>query len=69
LGEQGAQKDELEHMVNWIAEHCKPDVIHISNALLLGLAKRLKEKTGVPVVCSLQDEDVWVDAVRPFLSG
>jgi glycosyltransferase involved in cell wall biosynthesis len=65
LGEQGAQKEELEHMVNWIAEHCKPDVIHISNALLLGLARRLKEKIGVPVVCSLQDEDVWVDAVHP----
>ncbi len=65
LGEQGKQKEELEHLVNWIAEHCKPDVIHLSNALLLGLAKRLKEKVGVPVVCSLQDEDVWVDAVHP----
>lgn len=65
LGEQGKQKDELEKMVDWIAEHCKPDIIHISNALLLGLAKRLKEKTGVPVVCSLQDEDVWVDAMQP----
>ncbi len=65
LGEQGEQKDELDNMVNWIAEHCKPDVIHISNALLLGLAKRLKEKTGVPVLCSLQDEDVWVDAMQP----
>jgi len=65
LGEQGEQKAELEHMVTWIAEHCKPDVIHISNALLLGLAKRLKEKIGIPVVCSLQDEDVWVDAVQP----
>jgi glycosyltransferase involved in cell wall biosynthesis len=65
LGEQGKQKDELEKMVTWIAEHCKPDVIHISNALLLGLARRLKEKVGVPVVCSLQDEDVWVDAMHP----
>jgi len=65
LGEQGEQKDELDKMVNWIAEHCKPDVIHISNALLLGLAKRIKEKIGVPVVCSLQDEDVWVDAMQP----
>jgi glycosyltransferase involved in cell wall biosynthesis len=65
LGEQGEQKEELDHMVNWIAEHCKPDVIHLSNALLLGLAKRLKERTGVPVVCSLQDEDVWVDAMHP----
>ncbi len=65
LGEQGQQKEELEHMVNWIAEHCKPDIIHISNALLLGLAKRLKEKIGVPVLCSLQDEDVWIDPMQP----
>lgn len=65
LGEQGDQKEELEKMVEWIADHCKPDIIHISNALLLGLAKRLKEKIGVPVVCSLQDEDVWVDAMQP----
>jgi glycosyltransferase involved in cell wall biosynthesis len=64
LGEQGQQKEELEHMVNWIAEHCKPDIIHISNALLLGLAKRLKEKIGVPVLCSLQDEDVWIDPMH-----
>ena len=65
LGERGEQKEELENMVNWIAEHCNPDVIHISNALLLGLAKRLKEKTGAPILCSLQDEDVWVDAMQP----
>ncbi len=65
LGEQGQQKEELDQMVDWIVEHCKPDIIHISNALLLGLARRLKEKTGVPVVCSLQDEDVWVDAMQP----
>ncbi len=65
LGEQGEQKEELEKMVDWIAEHCKPDVIHISNALLLGLAKRIREKIKVPVVCSLQDEDVWVDAMQP----
>ncbi len=65
LGEQGQQKEELDQMVNWIAEHCKPDIIHISNALLLGLAKRLKEKIGVPVLCSLQDEDVWIDPMQP----
>ena len=65
LGEQGEQKDELDKMADWIAKHCQPDVIHISNALLLGLARRIKEKVGVPVVCSLQDEDVWVDAMQP----
>lgn len=63
LGEEGKQKEELERMVNWIADHCEPDVIHISNALLLGMAPRLKEKLGSAVFCSLQDEDGWVDVM------
>lgn len=63
LGELGEQKKELDHLVDWIAEHCKADVIHLSNALLLGLAKRIKEKLDVKVVCTLQDEDVWVNAM------
>ena len=65
MGEHGQQKEELEKMVDWIAEHCKPDVIHLSNALLLGLAGRLSERMNVPLVCSLQDEDVWVDVMKP----
>ena len=65
LGEHGKQKDELERLVDWIEENYKPDVVHISNALLLGLAHRIKERLNVPIVCSLQDEDVWVDAMKP----
>lgn len=64
LGEDGKQHEELERMVDWIAHNCKPDIIHISNALLLGLAHKLKKKLNVPVVCSLQDEDVWVDVMH-----
>jgi glycosyltransferase involved in cell wall biosynthesis len=60
-GEKGKQHEELERMTDWMKDHFKPDVIHLSNALLLGLAPKLKEKLKVPVVCSLQDEDVWVD--------
>ncbi|MBE0655524.1 MAG: glycosyltransferase family 4 protein [Bacteroidales bacterium] len=65
LGEEGQQKEELDTMVNWIGDNCSPDIIHLSNALLLGLAHRLKEKLNVPVVCSLQDEDVWADVMSP----
>ncbi len=65
LGEEGQQKDELQIMVDWIVENCSPDVIHLSNALLLGLAHQLGERLKVPVICSLQDEDVWVDVMKP----
>ncbi len=63
LGEKGKQAEELEKMTRWLEEHFRPDVIHLSNALLLGLAGRLKTRLGAPVVCSLQDEDVWVDVM------
>lgn len=65
LGEEGQQKEELDRMIDWVSEHCTPDVIHLSNALLLGLAKRFHERLHVPVICSLQDEDQWVDVMKP----
>lgn len=64
-GEDGRQEAELKHMVKWIATHCRPDIVHLSNALLLGLARRIKEKLQIPVVCSLQDEDMWIEVMRP----
>ncbi len=63
LGETGEQKKELEHLVDWLEHHSKADVIHLSNALLIGLARRIKERLDVKVVCTLQDEDVWVNAM------
>ena len=63
LGEEGRQKEELDQLIDWIDRHCRPDIVHLSNALLLGLAHRIKERLKVPVVCSLQDEDVWVEAM------
>ena len=63
LGEDGGQKEELERLVDWLADEAKPDVVHLSNALLLGLARQIKKRLNVPVICSLQDEDVWVDAM------
>lgn len=63
LGEDGGQKAELDRLVEWLANDAQPDVVHLSNALLLGLAKQIKTRLNVPVICSLQDEDVWVDAM------
>lgn len=63
LGEDGGQKEELERLVDWLVQDAKPDVVHLSNALLLGLARQIKQRLKVPVICSLQDEDVWVDAM------
>jgi len=60
-GEEGNQASELDHLIQYLKKEVKPDVVHISNALLLGLAHRMKHDLGAGVVCSLQDEHEWVD--------
>ena len=64
MGAEGHQSEELQQLVDFLKYHEKPDVIHVSNVLLLGMAKKLREEVRVPVVYSLQDEDVWVDAMH-----
>jgi len=64
LGEQGHQSQELRQLTDFLKYHEKPDIVHFSNALLLGLARQVREELKVPVVYSLQDEDVWVDAMH-----
>ncbi len=63
-GSDGKQKEELQELINFLKVHEKPDVLHLSNALLMGIAKEVREQLKIPVVCSLQDEDVWVDAMN-----
>jgi glycosyltransferase involved in cell wall biosynthesis len=66
LGQQGHQNHELDRLVDFLKNHQKPDVVHFSNALLMGMAKQIREEVKVPVIFSLQDEDVWVDAMEPL---
>lgn len=62
-GADGFQKEELEQLIYFLKHYEKPDVVHLSNALLMGLAAKIKEELDVPVFCSLQDEDVWINAM------
>lgn len=61
-GENGHQLKELERLVGWLAEE-KPDVVILSNALLMGLGRRIKEASGARVACTLQGEDTFLDAL------
>jgi len=63
-GEHGRQASELDHLIRYLKTDIKPDIVHLSNALLLGLARRLKNDLGTKVVCSLQDENEWIDPMH-----
>ena len=63
-GEHGRQVKELDRLVDWLrADEPKPDIVCLSNVLLAGMARRIRERLGVPVVCLLQDEDGFLDGL------
>ena len=62
-GEQGHQRKEVEKLAAWLAAEVKPDVVHLSNALLVGLARRVREATGAKIVCSLSGEDIFIEQI------
>jgi len=62
-GPSGRQVKELDRLVNYLVENAQPDVVVLSNALLLGMAGQIREKLDTAVVCMLQDEHDFVDAL------
>lgn len=62
-GEAGNQARELEELIAWLNTQPPPDVLCLSNALLIGMARRLKSELGAPVACALQGEDSFLDAL------
>ncbi len=62
-GEAGRQRKEVEKLASWLAADVRPDVVHLSNALLVGLARRIRATTGARIVCSLSGEDIFIDAI------
>ena len=60
MGEEGRQRKEVEKLGAWLAAEIRPDVVHLSNALLVGLAREIRRRTGARIVCSLSGEDIFI---------
>jgi glycosyltransferase involved in cell wall biosynthesis len=66
-GEEGNQSRELDELIGWLKQHPAPDVICLSNALLVGLVRKLRQELRSPVVCMLQGEDYFLDSLPQTL--
>ncbi len=61
-GENGHQSKELEKLIDWLRDQ-RPDVVCLSNSMLLGLVRRIRAELGATVICSLQGEDSFLDSL------
>jgi glycosyltransferase involved in cell wall biosynthesis len=64
-GEAGKQRKELEKLVHWLITDIRPNVVHLSNSMLLGMARMIKRQCGPPVICQLSGEDLFLEKLPP----
>jgi len=68
-GENGFQQKEITKLIEWLRTQPLPDVISLPYSLLIGLAKPLKDAFDLPVFCTLQGEDLFLDGLKePYRS-
>ena len=63
-GEDGFQSKEIFKFVDWMKDQAPPDVINLPYTLLLSLAGPLKQQLNVPILCTLQGEDLFLDNLQ-----
>ena len=68
-GEEGQQKKELAKLVKWLKDSYQPDLVQLTNSMFVGFARKMKRMLGVPVLCALQGEDIFLeDLIEPYKS-
>lgn len=68
-GDNALREHEVDRLVAYLTKDSKPDAIHLSNALIIGLASQLKTRLNCKIICSLQNEDDWInEMVEPYQS-
>lgn len=63
-GEHGFQRKEVGRLVRWLAEEAKPDLVCLTNLLVGGSLPAIKRELGVPVLVTLQGDDLFLDELE-----
>jgi glycosyltransferase involved in cell wall biosynthesis len=64
-GEAGHLRKEVEKLVEWLLDEVRPDIVHLSNSMQIGMARMVRERGGPPVVCQLSGEDLFLEKLPP----
>jgi glycosyltransferase involved in cell wall biosynthesis len=62
-GEEGHQRKEVTKLLEWLRSEPQFDVVNLPYTLLLGLAEPIRRTLNVPISCTLQGEDLFLDGL------
>jgi glycosyltransferase involved in cell wall biosynthesis len=62
-GHHGKQRKEIAKLLRFLQNEAKPDVVILSNLLLSGMVPDLKKALGVPILGTLQGDDIYLESL------
>jgi glycosyltransferase involved in cell wall biosynthesis len=63
-GTGGVLRKEVVRLARYLATEISPEIVNLPNSLLISLAPAIKAEMKVPVVCTLQGEDLFLEGLR-----
>jgi glycosyltransferase involved in cell wall biosynthesis len=63
-GADGALRKEVLKLVRFLSDEISPEIINLPNSLLIALAPAIKSAMNVPVCCTLQGEDSFLQGLQ-----
>jgi glycosyltransferase involved in cell wall biosynthesis len=63
-GNRGVLRKEVSRLARFLSNEIRPEIINLPNSLLIGLAPAIKSQMKVPICCTLQGEDLFLEGLR-----
>lgn len=61
-GDEGPHSREMGKLLD-VLKAFNPEVVHLTNSMFASMAEPIRRTLGIPVICSLQGEDVFLDSL------
>jgi len=69
LGTDGFLRKEILTLARFIARDIAPEIVNLPNSMLISLAPAIKAEKNIPICCTLQGEDLFLEGLRePYRS-
>jgi len=62
-GTAGYQRREVLKLSHWLRHSVHPNVVALSNVLIAGCAPQLKQDLGIPILVTLQGDDIFLESL------
>ncbi len=64
-GENGPHHRDMASLCDYLMQESRPNILHMSNALISGLLPMIAKRMSTPIIVELQGDDIFLDGLNP----